>query len=327
MGEGQPMDGKLANIARDLYALPLDEFVAARTAAAKSAAPADRTLADAVRALPKPSVAAWAVNMLALHDPDAVRQLTELGQSMRTAQNSLEAGAMRELGQERRRVLSKIMEALRTISEKQGRKISDAVAGEVEETLRAATADAGAAAAVRSGQLLRVLSSDGVDRVDLDGAVAVPEILGELPEVPPPVPSTRPASSADRGAKPEKRPAPGQPRLQAVPSVRKVATSSALEKATAALSEAEEATRALSEEAASWSKRLKKADAALEKLTERKRRLKEELNMLEVELDRTRKEREAAAIAVQQANRSADKQRRVEELARQRMLRLGNTHN
>ena len=321
------MDGKLANIARDLYALPLDEFVAARTAAAKSAAGADRRLADAVRALPKPSLAAWAVNMLALHDPDAARQLTELGQSMRAAQNALEAGSMRELGQERRRALSKIMETLRTITEKHGRKISDAVAGEVEETLRAATADSGAAAAVRSGQLLRVLSADGVDSVDLGGAVAVPEILDALPEVPPPVPSTGRASSADRGARPERKPESGKPRLQAVPSVRKVATSSALEKATAALSEAEDATRAASEEAASWSKRLNKADAALEKLAERKRRLKEEQNILEVELDRTRREREAAAIATQQANRSAEKQRRVEELARQRMLRLRNTQN
>lgn len=314
------MDGELASIARDLYSLPLEEFVAARTEAAKSAAGTDKALATAVRALPKPSVAAWAVNMLAVHHPEAVVEVTELGQSMRAAQNALDAGAMRELGQERRRVLSKVMETVRSVAEKQGRNISDAVADEIEETLRAATADYGAAAAVRSGQLLKVLSANGVDQVDVHSAVAVQEVLGEIPQ-------NESAAPGAPMAKLEKRQPSGKPRLQAVPSTRRVDTPSALEKATAGLAEAEEATRTASEEAVEAKKRLKAADEALTRLSERTRRLKEDLKILEGELESVRKERDAAAIAAQQASRSADKQSRVEELARQRVLRLRNTQN
>ena len=353
MGEKQLMDQRLAEIAQELYGLPLEDFVASRTAAAKSAGQGDRELATAVRGLPKPSSAAWAVNMFARHDPDSVRQLSELGQSMRAAQDNLDAAAMRELGQERRRLLSEVMETVRTAAEQHGRKISDAVATEVEETLRAATADSGAAAAVRSGQLLKVLSSDGVDQVDLDGAVAVPQVLTDAlqnqkrmegkdrrrPE---------PAKTADAGETLGERGKTGakgsdkdggkgsvkraeaqadKPRLQAVQPMRRQALPSALEKALASLAEAEEVTRAAGEDAATAENRLEEVEGELGRLAERSRKLREELKNLDRELDRVRKERETAAIEAQQASRAADKGRRTEELARQRVLRLRNTQN
>ena len=347
------MDQRLAEIAQELYGLPLEDFVASRTAAAKSAGQGDRELATAVRGLPKPSSAAWAVNMFARLDPDSVRQLSELGQSMRAAQDNLDAAAMRELGQERRRLLSEVMETVRTAAEQHGRKISDAVATEVEETLRAATADSGAAAAVRSGQLLKVLSSDGVDQVDLDGAVAVPQVLTDAlqnqkrmegkdrrrPE---------PAKTADAGETLGERGKTGakgsdkdggkgsvkraeaqadKPRLQAVQPMRRQALPSALEKALASLAEAEEVTRAAGEDAATAENRLEEVEGELGRLAERSRKLREELKNLDRELDRVRKERETAAIEAQQASRAADKGRRTEELARQRVLRLRNTQN
>ena len=85
---------ELAGIAGPLYALPYGEFVAARTAAAKDVSSAgvtaaeQRALAAAVRALPKPSVAAWAVNMLAAHSPEILRELAALGTSMQAAQDA-----------------------------------------------------------------------------------------------------------------------------------------------------------------------------------------------------------------------------------------------
>lgn len=353
MGEKQLMDRRLAEIAQELYGLPLEEFVASRTAAAKSAAEGDRELAAAVRGLPKPSSAAWAVNMFARHDPDSVRQLSELGESMRAAQDNLDAAAMRELGQERRRLLSEVMDVVHTAAEQQGRKISGAVATEVEETLRAATADSGAAAAVRSGQLLKVLSSDGVDQVDLDGAVAVPQVLAdalqnetrdvgkdrrrpvtasttETRQQEKKVAQDHAQESAGEGQKTNAKRAGGRtdkPRLQAVESMRRTALPSALEKALASLTEAETVTRAASEDAAAAENRLEDVEAELGRLAERSRKLREELKNLDRELDRARKEREAAAIEAQQANRAADKGRRTEELARQRVLRLRNTQN
>lgn len=350
MGEMQLMDRRLAEIAQELYGLPLEEFVAARTASAKSAAEEDRELAAAVRGLPKPSSAAWAVNMFARHDPDSVRQLSELGQSMRAAQDNLDAAAMRELGQERRRLLSEVMEIVHSVAKQRGRKISGAVATEVEGTLRAATADSGAAAAVRSGQLLKVLSSDGVDQVDLDGAVAVPQMLADALQN-----ETRKEGTDRRGREPEKTTDAGQrsdkpsikdraqerdggnakraagqtdkPRLQAVEPMRRPALPSALEKALASLAEAEAVTRAADKDAAATENRLEELEAEVGRLAERSRKLREELKNLDRELDRVRKERETAAIEAQQASRAADKGRRTEELARQRVLRLRNTQN
>lgn len=354
MGEKQLMDRRLAEIAQELYGLPLEEFVASRAAAAKSAAEEDRELAAAVRSLPKPSSAAWAVNMFARHDPDSIRQLSELGQSMRAAQDNLDAAAMRELGQERRRLLSQVMDTVHSVTEQQGRKISGAVATEVEETLRAATADSGAAAAVRSGQLLKVLSSDGVDQVDLDGAVAVPQVLADaLQNETLNVGDDRrrpvPASETEARQQPEKKVAKGRalesvsegqkgsvkrgggrtdkPRLQAVEPMRRTALPSALEKALASLAEAEAVTLAASEDAAAAENRLEEVEAELGRLAERSRKLREELKNLDRELDRARKERETAAIEAQQSSRAADKGRRTEELARQRVLRFRNTQN
>ncbi len=171
---------ELEGIAGPLYALPYGDFVAARTAAAKDVsavgltAAEQRALAAEVRALPKPSVAAWAVNMLAAHSPEILRELAGLGTSMQAAQEALDAvepppprPAAAPASRRRRK-------KAHALAAQQGRAISAAVATEVEQTLRAATADPGAAAAVQSGCLLRALSADGVDVVDLAGAVAVP---------------------------------------------------------------------------------------------------------------------------------------------------------
>ena len=103
---------ELAGIAGPLYALPYGEFVAARTAAAKDVSSAgltaaeQRALAAEVRALPKPSVAAWAVNMLAAHSPEILRELAALGTSMQAAQDALDAADLRRLAQQRRQLLA-----------------------------------------------------------------------------------------------------------------------------------------------------------------------------------------------------------------------------
>ena len=226
-------------MARRLYALPFDEFVPARTVAAKDAAPSDRPLSQAIRELPKPSVAAWAVNMLTHHRPEAVQQLRDLGQTMQEAQASLDAAALRELARERRKLLGEAVSAARLAAEGRGRKISGAVATEVEETLRAATADPAAAAAVQSGMLLRVLSADGVDQVDLSRAVAVPSALGKLPAKPRAVRTA--AGEASTGGPPVPPPASGQPaapekpRLQAVRQAPRRPSPSVLDRALAAL--------------------------------------------------------------------------------------------
>jgi hypothetical protein len=322
----------LADIAATLYALSLEEFVGARTAAAKMAAvEAGPSLAAEVRGLPKPSVAAWAVNMLALHRPDAVSQLTELGQSMRTAQADLDASALRGLAQERRRLLASVMETVRTVAEQQGRKISAGIATEVEQTLRAATVDEGAAAAVRTGQLIRGLSADGVDLVDLNDALAVPSFLArpavEALAAPLASPAPQPSPAAKTGSLAEKnRPSPAdQPRLKAVGAERPAPTPSAVERANARLSEAEEAARRATEEAEERGDESREASADMARLADEARRLRDRLKRVEEDLEQARKRRDGAAANMQLASRAAEKAKRAEVLARERVLRFRNT--
>lgn len=319
----------LADVAARLYALPFDDFVAARTAAAKDAAASkeQRTLAAEVRSLPKPSVAAWTVNMLAARRPETLRQLAGLGTSMRAAQSSLDAPELRRLGQERRQLLGSAVKAAREVAEQQGRKISGAIAAEVEATLRAATADAGAAAAVQSGRLLRGLSADGVDVVDLSGAVALPGLV--LPAEAEPVPAgsageaVRAGTAAPTGTAAGK--AAEQPRLRAVRQEPRRSTPSALERARALLKDAEDAAAAAALESRQQEEELAESAALATALADAVDTLRKQLAEREQELKAARKRRELAVARAQQAARAAAKARRNEDLARERVLRLGNT--
>lgn len=352
----------LADIADRLYALPLDEFIPARTSAAKEAAAgeAGKELGAGVRALAKPSAAAWTVNMLVRSRPDVLEELEELGSRMREAQEKFDAVALRELGRERRAVLASAVDAAREVADDAGRPLSNTLATDVEATLRALTADEGAAAAVRTGRLLRTLSADGVQQVSLDGAVAVPEVLSVPPArtaTPPKrTEKTKPTASKSGAGKAPKRPAPRlkaaepeaaeeaaeseelepvdeaparstRPRLVAVQPKERRASSSVLEKAKAraeeARQEAEEANRAAEDrehEAAELTEEVRH-------LTAEAKRLKEELRNVEERLDRARKQEATAGAEARQLRRAADKTNRSADLAHERVLRLGNTRN
>ena len=329
----------LADVAERLYALPFDEFVAARTTAAKDAAAAkEQALAAEVRALPKPSVAAWTVNMLAARRPGILRELAALGASMRAAQSSLDAPELRRLGQVRRQLLGSAVKAAGEVAGQQGRKISGAIAAEVEATLRAATADEGAAAAVQSGRLLRGLSADGVDVVDLSGAVALPGRAVPPAAGPVSAPGSAPEAArtgATAGIPPAARPAAPtgttagkaaqQPRLRAVRQVPRRSTPSALQRAQAALKDAEDSAEAAAQEALEREEELSASTALATDLADAVRTLRDQLSGREQELKAAKKRRELAAVRAQQAAREAAKARRTEDLARERVLRLGNT--
>lgn len=322
-------DQGLADVAARLYALPLDDFVAARTAAAKDAAAAkeQRIPAAEVRSLPKPSVAAWTVNMLAARRPEILRELAGLGTAMRAAQSSLDAAELRRLGHVRRQLLGSAVQAAKEVAEQQGRKISAAIAAEVEATLRASTADAGAAAAVQSGRLLRGLSADGVDVVDLSGAMALPDLVP--PAEAEPVPAGSAGEPVRAGTPVRAGPAAGkvaeQPRLRAVRQEPRRSTPSALERARALLKDAEDAAAEATAEALQHEEELAESTALAGDLADAVDALRQQLATREQELKTARKRRELAAARAQQTARAAAKTRRAEDLARERVLRLGNT--
>ncbi|WP_051423087.1 hypothetical protein [Arthrobacter sp. MA-N2] len=168
----------LAATAVELYTLVPSAFTASRTARAKEAKSAgDAELAKQIAQLPKPSTAAWAVNMLVRHGTREFASVLELGASLGRAQEQQDHDRLRTLGQQRPRVLAAAVEQARAVAEGLGVKVSGAAAIEVEATLRAAMTDPGAAAALRSGRLVRSLSTNGLEPVDLAGAVAVPGAL------------------------------------------------------------------------------------------------------------------------------------------------------
>jgi hypothetical protein len=172
---GDGTTAELAAVAAELYALAPDEFTAARNDRAKAArSGGGAELAAGIRRLPKPSAAAWMINMMVNQRREEIEQFLKLGASLRAAQEELDPGGLRGLNRQRHQLLQALVRESRAAAGRSGHKVSDAVAAEVEQTLRTAMARPEAAAAVRTGQLIRALASDVLETGDPTGFVAVP---------------------------------------------------------------------------------------------------------------------------------------------------------
>jgi hypothetical protein len=122
-----------------LYGLPLNEFTAARNARAKKLKHEDPELAAAVAALPKPSVAAAALNELVREDPSEVRALIQSGKRLRQAQEAAVAGKkgadLHAAIQEHRAAIDRVQRDLRR------RKLSGPTLEKATQTLRVTSVD------------------------------------------------------------------------------------------------------------------------------------------------------------------------------------------
>lgn len=216
----------LLTLADALYALAPGEFTAARDAAAKEHK-ADRELAAAIKALRKPALSAWVVDLLVRRETAQVEQVLAVGESLREAAAALDGDELRALTRQRRQLTAAVTSLARSTAAQEGVRVTDTVAEQVEATLTAAILDTEAARAVRSGLLVAPLSATGVGAVDVSAAVALPEALGF-------------------SAIPRTAPEPARPELTVVPDPEPDET--ARREAEAALSEAE---RALAEAEAS----------------------------------------------------------------------------
>ncbi len=183
----------LDEIAVALYALPPDAFTAARN---ERAASADRALAASVKALRKPVVSAWAVDLLAREG--RLGDAFELAAALRDAQDDLDAVELARLGRQRRALVSALAQQAVDAAAAQGVTVGAAAREDVEKTLNAAMLDASAAAAVMTARLVRPLEATGLDAVDLEGAVG-----GSTPEGQPPPAPPRRDDLAERRARKE----------------------------------------------------------------------------------------------------------------------------
>ncbi|MCA6094519.1 hypothetical protein LE181_20395 [Streptomyces sp. SCA3-4] len=150
----------LDSATEELFRLRPEEFTAARDRLAAEAGRAgDRELAGRVKALRKPTLAAWVSNLLVRERPDEAGALTALGQGLREAHRKLDGGQLRELSRRQRTLVASLSREAGRLAAEAGHPVGGEVQREVEETLHAVLADAEAAREWAAGRLSRPLTA------------------------------------------------------------------------------------------------------------------------------------------------------------------------
>ena len=271
---------RLDAIAVELYALPPDDFTSARNA---RAAASGRALAARVKALRKPTAAAWAVNLLA-RDGQLAEAL-ELAGALREAQDDLDGAELARLSRQRRALVGALATQAVDLAAQRGVSVSAAARADIEKTINAAVMDAAAAAAVMTARLVRPLEASGFDAVDVSDAVG-----GSLPGVPEAVAPTRDDLAERRARKAAER----------------------------AVREAERAAGEADRELAKIDAKLEKSRERADHLRERIADLRTELARFEADAEKAEREtqrldddRTDAAARARTAERDAEKARKA----------------
>ena len=125
--------------ATDLYALPIDQFIAGRDRLAKELAEEGRGDESAeVARLRKPTTDAWALNQVARRHPELVEGLVQVHRELRQANDPR---ALREAAEARGRLLEQITTAAAAILVEAGHSAEGTVRDRIGRTLLAAAAD------------------------------------------------------------------------------------------------------------------------------------------------------------------------------------------
>lgn len=151
---------ELDAVVDELYALAPGDFTAVRDARAEEArAAGDRELAGRIRRLRRPTLAAWASNLLVRESPDEVDGLLQLGEALRQAHQDLGGDQLRELSARQHQLTLALARQAGQLAAREGRRISEAARQEVQDTLHAVLADPEAAEEWAKGRLDRPLSA------------------------------------------------------------------------------------------------------------------------------------------------------------------------
>jgi hypothetical protein len=232
-----------------LYGLPLEQFTAERNAlAAELRSEGDGEGGAAVKALKKPSAAAWAVNQLVRAEPDLVDALLgaggELRQAHRQAASGRGAAQLRAAADAERAAVEALMARAPAAL---GRALSQALKDAIRNSLHAASSGDDARERVRTGTLTTELRPVG---------------LGPVPTEPPP---------SGRGRKPRVKDAAAKRRSGEM--ARMLAAAKASE--AALRREVQAAERALARADEVSTRAHEAAEVAAERAQEARRRLKE----------------------------------------------------
>jgi len=193
--------GEPPAVAAPLYALPPDEFVAARDALARRLAEERDPAAATVRKLRRPVGLAWVLNHLGQSEKDRVGALLAAGEKLRAAQTAAlegrDASALREAEQELRDGARALRLAAAPVLAQAGRSPPAVTMAHLEVLLRGlATAPEEQRARFRSGVLARE-----------------PDVAGGFLEGFP-VPAAPPTKAGPAAPAPAAPPARGKPRAE-----------------------------------------------------------------------------------------------------------------
>jgi hypothetical protein len=313
---------ELDEVAGELYEVPPEEFIALRTTRQDDAkAEGDKALAKEIGALPKPSDAAWACNLLVRWHREEIEGLVELGGLLREAQENLAGDQLRALSSQRNQLISALTRQATALAREHGRPVSSSVTDQVEETLRAAMADPGAGEALLTGRITSSMSYNGmgttVSRPDLrlvrpaapERAPAAPE--RSTPEKAAPKPPADERRRARERERAEARRAAEEQRKRELAEARRTA-----ERATAAAEEARVAAEDERQRYDDLDARRASLEARVAELADQLARAEGEVAEVAAQLKRTERRRRSAeheaAEAVVARQRALA---RVEELA------------
>jgi hypothetical protein len=277
----------IESVAAELYAKPRADFVTARNELARQA-PAE--LAAAIRALPKPTTAAWLVNLVALRHPADVDRLIELGRALRQAYADRAGDRLRELVRQRHEVLRQLTGDVRSVARAEGHTLAGPVADQVQETFEAALLDADIGRSVQSRRLAT--------------AARVPAMVG-LPALPEPPADKRREPPAD------KPPKPATPARRETPKVDRQRDErergAALARARRQVNEAKAARKRAAQELARTTKIAERASARVAELTAELDQAREAEQQAEQDVADATEQAELADRAVEDAQQLIDK--------------------
>lgn len=279
---------ELLQVADRLYAVPAAEFTATRDAEAKACA--DKDLGKQVKALRKPSVAAWAVNLLVRRESAQIDQVLALAASLRTAAESLNGEELRTLTRQRRQLTAALTQTARDLVREHDVRLTGAVADQVEGMLNAAMLDPVAAAVLRSGLVVTAFTSTGVSELDVAAVCAVPEATGH------------------QAVAVERQP----PSLRVVPDdgVRLAAAQERVEDAVAAVAEAREELEHQTAKVSTLKARRLQLRGEIEELQRRQAAIEDQVDQVDEELEEVAEAVEEAEDVVAEAQDQLEAARR-----------------
>lgn len=162
-----------SNAVRALYSGNLDDFVATRTALARTATQSDdRAVAAQIKKLRKPTRGGWLLNLLAADDGELVQQVRQLGAELAAAHRDSDAAALRRLTAERGRLLRTAGARLAELGAAHGWQPTQSALTEATETLQAALADPELGERIAAGAMAATVRAAGFGPVDLFAPLA-----------------------------------------------------------------------------------------------------------------------------------------------------------